>query len=161
MTADPGTQMAAAIAPSGTPGPAASRPGLRAAPGTSATAGKYSWQEAGHHDLERLIQPSHRARQLPCRPGCTDQRVLGAFPDIRHVDGDGPVGHPHASVPTRSLSLACRLLRFGTYTPAIGAGRQPVGDQDRTGVTRLAVAHPGRATETRSLRSAIRQPSAR
>ena len=125
--------MAAVIAPSGTPGPAASpaRPGLRAAPGPSATAGKYSWQEAGHHDLERLSQPSHRARQLPCRPGCTDQRVPGAFPDIRHVDGDGPAGHPHASVPARSPSLACRLQRFGTCTPAIGARRQPASDPDR------------------------------
>ena len=53
------------------------------------------------------------------------------FPDIRHVDGDGPVGHPHASVPTRSPILACRLLRFGIYTPAIGAGRQPAGGPDR------------------------------
>jgi len=132
--------MAAAIAPSGTPwGERPSRPGPRAAPGTSATAGKYSGQQAGHHDLERFSQPSHRARQLPCRPGCADQRVPDAFPNIHHLDGDGPAGHPHASVPARSPSLACRLLRYGTCTPAIGAGRQPARNQDRYRVTRVTV----------------------
>jgi len=50
------------------------------------------------------------------RPGCTDQRVPGAFPDIRQVDGAGPAGHPRASVVARRTSggysrVACRPRR--------------------------------------------------